>query len=79
MTRAFIHHLAAKETVGAHLLTMHNIYYLLDLMSKANKAIVEDRYPIFVADFFSRLYSSKTDYPQWAVDALRTVGVDLLA
>ncbi|KAI5309989.1 hypothetical protein KEM55_001984 [Ascosphaera atra] len=79
ITRAYIHHLAAKETVGAHLLTMHNVHYMLYLMERIRTAILQDRYPEFLREFFARLYKSKTQYPKWAVEALGKVGVDLLA
>ncbi|OCL09833.1 queuine tRNA-ribosyltransferas-like protein [Glonium stellatum] len=79
ITRAYIYHVAAKETAGAHLLTMHNVHYLLNLMKRARTAIVEDRYPMFLKEFFRKLYGDKKDLPEWAVTALRGVGVDLLA
>ncbi|MCJ1479321.1 hypothetical protein MMC13_008006 [Lambiella insularis] len=80
ITRAYIHHVASKETVGAHLLTMHNVHYLLHLMGQARSAIIEDRYPAFLKEYFSRLYKGDSDkFPAWAVTALRGVGVDLLA
>ncbi|KAL1865397.1 hypothetical protein Plec18167_009443 [Paecilomyces lecythidis] len=79
ITKAYIHHLAAKETVGAHLLTMHNVHYLLTLMGSARQAIIEDRYPDFVREFFGKLYKNRSDIPKWAVEALRGVGVDLLS
>jgi queuine tRNA-ribosyltransferase len=79
ITRAFVHHLAAKETVGAHLLTMHNVYYQLSLMRNIRQAIIEDRFPALIRQFFTdRHAGDKTKYPDWAVEALRTVGVDLL-
>jgi len=78
ITRAYIHHLASKETVGAHLLTLHNVHYLLNLMKQAREAILEDRYPTFVKRFFHRMYADGGEFPQWAVDALRSVGIDLL-
>ncbi|KZF25538.1 Queuine/other tRNA-ribosyltransferase [Xylona heveae TC161] len=78
ISRAYIYHTAAKETVGAHLLTMHNVHYLLSLMRSARQAIIEDRYAAFLKNFFSLLYSDPTKYPEWAVTALRGVGVDLL-
>jgi tRNA-guanine family transglycosylase len=78
ITRAYIYHVTAKETAGAHLLTMHNVHYQLDLMRRAREAIVEDRYPAFVKDFFGALYDQDSNkYPEWAVTALRGVGVDL--
>jgi queuine tRNA-ribosyltransferase catalytic subunit len=79
VTRAFVHHVAAKETVGAHLLTIHNVWYQLALMRRVRAAIVEDRYPGFLKEFFSDLHGGdRSKYPEWAVDALRGVGVELL-
>ncbi|GES66602.1 queuine tRNA-ribosyltransferase [Aspergillus terreus] len=78
ITRAYLHHLAAKETVGAHLLTIHNVHYLLALMGAAREAILEDQFPAFLHRFFGKLYGSKSEYPPWVVGALRGVGVDLM-
>ena len=78
ITRALIHHIAAKETVGAHYVTMHNVHYLMELMREARQAIVEDRYPRFLRGWFLRRFGGSEDIPVWAVDALRGVGVDLL-
>lgn len=77
VTRAFVHHNTAKETVAAHLLTMHNVWYQLELMRQVREAIVEDRFPAFLRRFFADLYPDKEKYPTWAVDALRGVSVDL--
>ena len=80
ITRAYIHHTAAKETAGAHLLSIHNVHHLLDMVRRAREAIVEQRYPEFLHQHFDRLYAGdKTKYPQWAVDALKGVGVDLIS
>lgn len=78
ITRAFVHHNTAKETVSAHLLTLHNVWYQLDLMRRVRDAIIADRYPAFIRQFFANLYPNKADYPEWALGALRGVGVDLL-
>lgn len=59
-------------------LTIHNVHYLLSLMGSARDAILEDRFPAFLRRFFANLYGEKTNYPHWAVRALRRVGVDLL-
>ena len=51
-TRAYIHHLVKqREMVGSILLSLHNIYYLLDLMRRAREAIVEGRYGDFVSEW----------------------------
>ena len=59
---------------------MHNTHYMMNLMREIREAIVEDRYPEFLGNFFSTLYSGEKErYPGWAVTALRGVGVDLMA
>lgn len=78
ISRAYIYHLAGKETAGAHLISIHNVHYLLSLMGSARQAIIEDRYPSFVKDFFRKLYPDRENTPAWAVGALKGVGVDLL-
>lgn len=80
ITKAYIYHTAAKETVGAHLLSIHNVHYLLELMRRAREAICEGRYPEFLQSYFRKLYDGESaNYPVWAVDALKDVGVDLMA
>lgn len=78
VTRAFVHHNSAKETVAAHLLTMHNVWYQINLMKEARDAIILDRYPAFLRRFFKDLHADKAKYPSWAVDALKSVGVDII-
>lgn len=58
---------------------MHNVHYLLALMARVRKAIIEDCYPAFLRAYFSKLYQGdKSRYPSWAVTALKGVSVDLL-
>lgn len=76
-TRASIHHNTSKETVAAHLMSIHNVYYQLRLMREIRESIIEDRFPAYIRQFFANLYSDKSDYPDWAVQALQRVGVDL--
>ena len=42
-----------KEMLGGILLSMHNIYYLLNLMRRARQAIIEGRYGAFVSDWMN--------------------------
>lgn len=76
VSRAYINHLAAKETVGAHLLTMHNVHWMLNLMKRARTAILEDRYPAFAKQFFADYFGDEGP-PKWAVDALKQVDIEI--
>ena len=59
---------------------MHNIHFLLALMTAARTAIINDTYPDFLRAYFRNLYSGQRErFPAWAVTALRGVNVDLLA
>lgn len=46
-------------------------------MGAARDAILKDKFPGYLHRFF-KTYYGETGYPQWIVDALRSVGVDLL-
>jgi queuine tRNA-ribosyltransferase len=39
--------------VGSVLLSMHNVYYLLDLMLRAREAIIEGNYGAFESEWLS--------------------------
>ncbi|KAG5936989.1 hypothetical protein E4U59_004670 [Claviceps monticola] len=78
ITRAYVHHNTSKETVAAHLLTIHNVWYQLNLMRELRQSIIEDRFPARVQQFFADRYKDKANYPDWAVTALRLVNVDIL-
>ena len=40
------------------------------------QAIIEDRFPAFIQDFFLEQFPEK-NYPEWAVDALKMINVTL--
>lgn len=51
-SRAYIHHLVKmNEILGARLLTIHNLYFLLTMMEEMREAILDDRFSTFKADF----------------------------
>ena len=54
-TRAYIRHLIkSREILGLRLTSLHNIYFLLDLMKQIRQAIIEDRLASFREEFFRR-------------------------
>ncbi|KAF9580271.1 hypothetical protein BGW38_003151 [Lunasporangiospora selenospora] len=77
-TRSYLHTIVTRETVGCHLVSIHNTSYQLRLMRQIRESIIEDRFPQFIHKFFKDLFKEKSAYPEWAVNALRSVNVDLL-
>lgn len=56
-TRAYIRHLLkAEEVLGIRLTTLHNLYFLLNLMAKIREAIKEDRLRDFAQEFLQKYY-----------------------
>ena len=56
-TRAYIRHLLkAGEMYGLRLATLHNLYFLLNLMKSIRYAILEDRLLDFRSEFFEKYY-----------------------
>ena len=54
-TRAYIRHLLkADEIFGLRLTTIHNLYYLAKLSENIRMAILEDRYPEFIKEFYRK-------------------------
>ena len=45
-------------------------------MRSVRDAIVKNEFPAFIRRFMKKMYADQP-YPQWAVDALQAVGVDL--
>ncbi|MDO5044166.1 MAG: tRNA guanosine(34) transglycosylase Tgt [Coriobacteriia bacterium] len=53
-SRAYLHHLIGqKEMVGFTLVSMHNVYYLINLMKEAREAILAHSYKEFVEKWMS--------------------------
>ncbi|CAK5281562.1 unnamed protein product [Mycena citricolor] len=77
ISRAFLHHTITRETSAAHATTLHNITFQARLMGGARDAIIDDTFPQYLITFF-RNYFGDAGYPEWCVNALQSVGVDLL-
>ncbi|KAG8816110.1 hypothetical protein FRC17_000461 [Serendipita sp. 399] len=69
-SRALLHNLITHETVAAHV-------FQARLVGQARDAIMQDKYPQYLKEFF-REYFGTSGYPRWCIDALKSVGVDLL-
>jgi len=76
-SRAMLHHIVTHETAAAHAITLHNIVFQAQVMGRAREAIIAGNLPDYLRYFFAQ-YFGDTGYPEWCVNALRSVGVDLL-
>ncbi|MEH6455129.1 MAG: tRNA guanosine(34) transglycosylase Tgt [Cocleimonas sp.] len=53
-SRSYLRHLdKCKEMLGAHLNTIHNLYYYQELMRGIREAIENDRYDEFIKEFYA--------------------------
>ena len=56
-TKAYLRHLIkCNEILGARLLTIHNLHFLLKMMENVREAIKEDRLLDYKKDFFEKYY-----------------------
>lgn len=78
-TRSYCHlNIITKDTVGCHLVSIHNIAFQLRLMREMREAIKKDEFPAWIKQFFHNYFGDKTKYPIWAVNALKSVNVNLV-
>jgi len=52
----------AKETASAHLLTMHNVYWMLQMMHEVRGAIVKGEFPGYLQRRFQWWYPVEYTY-----------------
>lgn len=70
--------ISATHSSWIHLaITQHNIVFQARLMGRARDAIINGTFPDYLRSFFASYYGD-AGYPEWTVNALRSVGVDLL-
>ncbi|KAI9319057.1 tRNA-guanine(15) transglycosylase-like protein [Dichotomocladium elegans] len=79
-TRSYVHLVTTRDTVGCHLVSIHNVAFQLRLMREMREAIIADNFPAWIIQFFDGYFGGdKSRYPTWAVNALKSVNVDLMA
>ncbi len=55
-SRAYLRHLfVSREILASRLLTLHNLYYYFDLMTRMRQALAADRFTAFRRDFYAKL------------------------
>ena len=58
-------------------ITLHNLAFQARVMGQARDSIMNGTFPTYLRQFFAG-YFGNTGYPEWCVNALRSVGVDLM-
>ena len=59
-TKAYLNHLIkAKEMLGATLLTIHNEFFIVDLVAKMRQSIINGNFYDFKEEFLGRYYATK--------------------
>jgi hypothetical protein len=58
-------------------ITLHNLAFQARVMGHARDSIMDGTFPAYLRRFFAD-YFGDAGYPEWCVNALRSVGVDLL-
>jgi len=76
-TRAYLHtQVNTGDAAICNILTVHNVAYQLSLMKAMRQSIQDGEFPAFVSKFFMDMFPNG-EYPQWAIDALASVGINL--
>ena len=65
----------SNQSAAASILSIHNLAHQKRLMSSMRSAIVADQFPQWVQNYIEKNYGKERNLPQWAANALETVGV----
>ncbi|KAH0571467.1 Queuine tRNA-ribosyltransferase [Spironucleus salmonicida] len=63
------------ESVGGQLVSAHNVYYLLNLMSQVRESIQTEKLDEFVSIFLRNWFTEQQKVPEWVCDALDAVDI----
>ncbi|CAE8616378.1 unnamed protein product [Polarella glacialis] len=82
-SRAMLHTIVTKEPVAAQLITLHNLHFMLGLLTEMREAIKANTFPKwirqFLQDFFPTAGPAPCAYcpPRWVKDALEVCKIPL--
>jgi len=82
-TRAMLHTIVTKEAVAAQLITLHNLHFMLTLLTEMREAIKAQTFGAWVRRFLQDFFPSagpapcKVCPPRWVRDALKVCNIDL--
>lgn len=73
-TKSFLHQIVIKEEVACHLLSKHNIRYLINLMKELRENIDNDTLGAFAKNYFEEFYQG-SEFPDWVKLGLELSGL----
>merc|ERR1740121_941404 len=82
-TRAMLNSIVTKETVASCLLTQHNLWFMLNLLTEMREAIKNNTFPAwvrsFLKDFFPTAHPAPCDKcpPRWVRSALLACDINI--
>ena len=74
-SRAYLHAIVTRDTVGCHLVTIHNIHFYMNFMKGLRDSIIEQRFPMHAKAILNRFYSQ--DIPSWIDNVFRSIGIEI--
>ncbi|EGR29008.1 queuine tRNA-ribosyltransferase, putative [Ichthyophthirius multifiliis] len=74
---SFLYNTIGKEETACHLVSYHNLYYLLNLMKNLRQSILDGTLQQFVNNFFKNYYKYEKKIPQWIKDAMEAAKINL--
>lgn len=75
-TRSYLWNQLARDSSCIKLLSLHNVYFLLDILREFRQAILDDKAEEYLRNFIPKYYH-KEEVPKWVKDACKAGGVEL--
>ena len=77
-SRSYLYFLLNTNPRAVEMISFHNVFYLLNLMTKIRDAIINGKVNEFVEDFINKQFKdSKEGVPDWVVNTLTKAGCDM--
>lgn len=75
-TVAFLSSVIGKQETAAHLLTKHNIRYLLRLMERFRQSVLQGKMNEFVVGYMLTYFGGRDKFPDWVVEGLKLAMIE---
>jgi len=77
-TRSFLWSQFTRDVSSLYLLSLHNVYFLIDILRKFRQAVLDDNVEEYLTTFIKNYHSNdKEGVPKWVIDACEAGGIDV--